>query len=206
MGQQELCNKDDPSVGVGVNSSIALLQERFRQVQKVKKMREERELVKFLSLSSSQHHGLLFNATTNTTTCVLFEPNYSVSTRFFPHGHDQNQFMMMQSPTTTSSSMLRMLPQTCLSLWPTTSSARSSSQDHKKLGGGGVVADEVPALKDLWAAAASADDDHDMTTTSTSISSSSCDSAISLITKLDDYDHHCNSHDSDTDVDTSLHL
>ncbi|KAK2412920.1 hypothetical protein QL285_048064 [Trifolium repens] len=34
-----------------VNSSIALLQERFRQLQRVKEMREKRELLKMLSMS-----------------------------------------------------------------------------------------------------------------------------------------------------------
>ncbi|KAH7533467.1 hypothetical protein FEM48_Zijuj04G0133700 [Ziziphus jujuba var. spinosa] len=42
MGRQN----GDPTM---VNSSIALLQERFRQLQKVKERREERELQKFLS-------------------------------------------------------------------------------------------------------------------------------------------------------------
>ncbi|KAG6594702.1 hypothetical protein SDJN03_11255, partial [Cucurbita argyrosperma subsp. sororia] len=148
-----------------VQSSIALLQERFRQLQKVKEMREERELVRLLSLSNPKKHGL-FN------TCVLFEP--SVAT-------------MMMLPTTTTTTMtatkMLTLPQTSLSLWPT------SPSPGKKLTVGVDV--DVPALMNLWPV--------DSVTTSTS---SSCDSAISLISKLE-HDHES---DSDIDVDTSLHL
>jgi len=143
-----------------VQSSIALLQERFRQLQKVKEMREERELVRLLSLSNPKKHGL-FN------TCVLFEP--SVAT-------------MMMLPTTTTTKMLT-LPQTSLSLWPT------SPSPGKKLAVGVDV--DVPALMNLWPV--------DNVTTSTT---SSCDSAISLISKLE-HDHES---DSNIDVDTSLRL
>ena len=151
-----------------VQSSIALLQERFRQLQKVKEMREERELVRLLSLSNPKKHGL-FN------TCVLFEP--SVAT-------------MMMLPTTTK---MLTLPQTSLSLWPT-----SPSPGKKLTVGVGVGVDvdvdvDVPALMNLWPV--------DNVTTSTS-TSSSCDSGISLISKLE-HDHES---DSDIDVDTSLHL
>ncbi|KAI3741010.1 hypothetical protein L1987_58674 [Smallanthus sonchifolius] len=46
-------------------SSIAMLQERFRQLEKVKEMREERELLKLINSSASNnnhhhHHNLYF--------------------------------------------------------------------------------------------------------------------------------------------------
>ncbi|KAK7299856.1 hypothetical protein RJT34_10684 [Clitoria ternatea] len=47
MGRQD----NDPTT---VNSSIALLQERFRQLEKVKERREGKQLLKLLSSSESQ--------------------------------------------------------------------------------------------------------------------------------------------------------
>ena len=55
----------DPTV---VHSSIALLQERFRQLQRVKEMREERELRKMLAHEpkqlSSNNHTMSYEPTT----------------------------------------------------------------------------------------------------------------------------------------------
>lgn len=150
---------------VVVHSSIALLQERFRQLQKVKEMREERELVRLLSLSNPKKHAS-FN-----TNCVLFDPSVA---RFLSHP----EFMMMLPPTPTT---MLTLPQTSLSLWPT------SPSQGKKLG----VSVDVPPLMNLWP-------------TSDRSSSTCCDSVVSsLISKVDDDDRES---DSDTDVDTSLHL
>ncbi|OVA10624.1 hypothetical protein BVC80_59g2 [Macleaya cordata] len=56
MGKQNT----DPKV---INSSILLLQERFRQLQRVKEMREEREVMKIFSKSetvSQIKHSTLF--------------------------------------------------------------------------------------------------------------------------------------------------
>ncbi|KAJ1400346.1 hypothetical protein SESBI_29553 [Sesbania bispinosa] len=87
----------DPSV---VHSSIALLQERFRQLQRVKEMREKRELLKMLG-TEPKH----FINSIPTMTC---DP-----TRLFFH---HELFIPSKSP-----------PHVCLSLWPTSQEDNSSS-------------------------------------------------------------------------------
>ncbi|WVZ12813.1 hypothetical protein V8G54_017343 [Vigna mungo] len=54
-----------------VRSSIVLLQERFRQLQKVKEMRKKRELLKILTIDPKH-----FNS--NTTTKQFFHPSGSL--------------------------------------------------------------------------------------------------------------------------------
>ncbi|KAI4296024.1 hypothetical protein L6164_036014 [Bauhinia variegata] len=83
----------DPTV-VHSHSSIALLQERFRQLQRVKEMREERELLKLLAETKQTNH----NPTTS------YEP-----TRLFYH------------PELVVPSSSRSPPHVSLTLWPTTS-------------------------------------------------------------------------------------
>lgn len=85
----------DPSV---VNSSIALLQERFRQLQRVKEMREERELMKMHTAPKQQ-----FNSNIPTVTY-----DYE-STRLFSH---PELIVPSRSP-----------PHVSLSLWPTSQSS-----------------------------------------------------------------------------------
>ncbi|CAJ2649408.1 unnamed protein product [Trifolium pratense] len=83
-----------------VNSSIALLQERFRQLQRVKEMREKRELLKMLSNAETKHFN--FNS------CMSHEP---ITTRLFFHPE------LININTSSRSSP----PHVSLSLWPTTS-------------------------------------------------------------------------------------
>ncbi|XP_061344300.1 uncharacterized protein LOC133290249 [Gastrolobium bilobum] len=86
MGRE---SHDDPTV---VHSSIALLQERFRQLQRVKQMREERELKKMLTEPKQ------FNSITTTS---YYEP-----TKMFSHPE-------FNTPSSRSP------PHVSLSLWPT---------------------------------------------------------------------------------------
>ncbi|PON34011.1 hypothetical protein PanWU01x14_347890 [Parasponia andersonii] len=79
-----------------VHSSIALLQERFRELQRVKEMREERELLRMLA----EPHNSTFYKQFNTT------QYYKPATKLAFH-HD----MMFQQRSTA--------PQVSLSLWPT---------------------------------------------------------------------------------------
>ncbi|XP_021887248.1 uncharacterized protein LOC110806629 [Carica papaya] len=51
----------DNSDPIMIQSSIALLQERFRQLQRVKEMREERELLKNLIETKQQTPGMHYN-------------------------------------------------------------------------------------------------------------------------------------------------
>lgn len=53
----ETYNHQNPTTTTtnGTMSSIALLQERFRQLQKMKEMRQEKELIRFLSESSDRY-------------------------------------------------------------------------------------------------------------------------------------------------------
>lgn len=89
----------DPTV---VHSSIALLQERFRQLQRAKEMREERELQKMLT----EVPKLQFNSNSNTNTT----PSTHESTRLFSHPE-----LIMPSSRTRSTTP----PHVSLSLWPT---------------------------------------------------------------------------------------
>ncbi|TKY53942.1 hypothetical protein E2542_SST18348 [Spatholobus suberectus] len=66
----------DPTV---VRSSIVLLQERFRQLQKVKEMRKKRELLKMLTTTEPKH----FNS--NPTTRQFFHPELTFPSRSPPH-------------------------------------------------------------------------------------------------------------------------
>ncbi|CAK9320860.1 unnamed protein product [Citrullus colocynthis] len=163
--------KNDEEASVAVHSSIALLQERFRQLQKMKEMREEREFVKLLSLSQSpKTHSCCSFFFNNTNTCVLFEPSIS---------HPHHELMMMKKKKKeVEPTILTLLPQTSLSL------SLTSSNDQPN--------NNIPTLMDLWP----------LPHTTTTSPTTSCDSAISFITKLNDHEYS----DSDTGVDTSLHL
>ncbi|XP_073227000.1 uncharacterized protein [Cicer arietinum] len=89
-----------------VHSSIALLQERFRQLQRVKEMREKRELLKMLSTSNTDQPKLFnFNFSSNSS-IIHHEP----ITRIFFHPELININSSSLSPNHLS-----------LSLWPTTS-------------------------------------------------------------------------------------
>ncbi|KAJ6300885.1 hypothetical protein OIU76_021648 [Salix suchowensis] len=82
---------NDPIV---IQSSIALLQERFRQLQRVKAMREEKELSKVLAGSPKQ-----------SSPTKQYEP---AASRLFFH---PELILQQRSP-----------PRICLSLWPNTQS------------------------------------------------------------------------------------
>ncbi|KAK7387686.1 hypothetical protein VNO78_22476 [Psophocarpus tetragonolobus] len=63
---------------IGVRSSIVLLQERFRQLQRVKEMRKKRELLKMLA-TDPKH----FNS--NSTTRQFLDPELMIPSRLHPH-------------------------------------------------------------------------------------------------------------------------
>jgi hypothetical protein len=94
----------DPTI---VHSSIALLQERFRQLERVKEMREERELKKMLNETKQ------FNS--NNTITPSYD--YDQSTRLFSSNHE----LIIPSRSSSSSSPP---PHVSLSLWPTTSEVK----------------------------------------------------------------------------------
>ncbi|XP_057440912.1 uncharacterized protein LOC130732918 [Lotus japonicus] len=73
MGRQD----DDPTM---VNSSIALLQERFRQLEKVKQKREGKELVRLLSSSESQRNtsSSMYNPASQQSMGVRLPPHRSI--------------------------------------------------------------------------------------------------------------------------------
>ncbi|CAI8611663.1 unnamed protein product [Vicia faba] len=90
----------DPTM---VHSSISLLQERFKQLQRVKEMREKRELLKMLSNTETKHFN--FNSSSS---IMSHEP----VTRLFFHPELINM---------NTSGSISPTPRVCLSLWPTTS-------------------------------------------------------------------------------------
>ncbi|KAF8031829.1 hypothetical protein BT93_D0902 [Corymbia citriodora subsp. variegata] len=93
---------NDPIV---IQSSIALLQERFRQLQKVKEMREERQILKLLTEPNNKALS---------PTASPPPPSHCEPLGFFFH-HPE---VMMNNIYPTSSSP----PQLSLSLWPSSRS------------------------------------------------------------------------------------
>ncbi|XP_062086825.1 uncharacterized protein LOC133793505 [Humulus lupulus] len=85
-----------------VHSSIALLQERFRELQRVKEMREEKELLRMLSepKNSTYKQFDMKSLTLTSQSQYYYEP----AKLFF-----QPDLVPQQTPT----------PQVSLSLWPT---------------------------------------------------------------------------------------
>ena len=83
-----------------VHSSIALLQERFKELQRVKEMREEREL---LGMLAEPNNGIYKQFNTNN---FIFQPQYYEPAKLFLYHHD----LKIQQRST---------PQVSLSLWPT---------------------------------------------------------------------------------------
>ena len=67
-----------------INSSIALLQERFRQLQRVKEMREERELLKMLS-AEPKHFNSNPTIMTYEPARLFFHPEWTIPSRSPPH-------------------------------------------------------------------------------------------------------------------------
>lgn len=97
MGRES--HNHDPT---SFNSSIALLQERFRQLQRVKEMREEREHQKMLN---EPKQLLNFNTTTMSST----------------YHHNSNNSILSHPELIMPS---RSPPHVSLSLWPTTSQGK----------------------------------------------------------------------------------
>nr|XP_004486548.1 uncharacterized protein LOC101500259 [Cicer arietinum] len=92
-----------------VHSSIQLLQERFRQLERVKEMREKRELKKMLNEPKQQQ---LINSNNIITTT----PTYESTRLFFSSNNDE----LINNPSRSSSSP----PHVSLSLWPTSSQVK----------------------------------------------------------------------------------
>lgn len=114
-----------------VCSSIALLQERFRQVQREKEMREERELLR-TSLSEPNNNNMnkvQFN-NLSTSTNVGYEPS-----RLFFH---PDLFFPRKSITSQKVS---------LSLWPSFGCDFEDEDEHRYYFCSGV---EKPVFKTLW--------------------------------------------------------
>ncbi|MED6114433.1 hypothetical protein PIB30_080162 [Stylosanthes scabra] len=137
MGRQD----NDPTI---VNSSIALLQERFRQLEKVKEKREGKELLKLLSSSSETHdpRGAFSSAQNQQASSQrnnsTLQPRLMVPSHSRPGFHDDslslglnlnskqgyydhNYTMKSSSPSSSSSSSY--------SLWSSPQGASSSSRN-----------------------------------------------------------------------------
>ena len=103
-----------------VSSSIALLQERFRQLQKVKERREEKELMKMLSEServSPKGH---------------FDPsNFPLQSNLnLPHRptHQDQSLSLGLDLQSKQSDLCALSSQPLTSLWPNTTATASSSK------------------------------------------------------------------------------
>ncbi|XVF71763.1 hypothetical protein PTKIN_Ptkin12aG0065100 [Pterospermum kingtungense] len=110
----------DPTV---VSSSIALLQERFRQLQKVREKREERELLKLFS-ESERGHSPTMRYDPNRLSMVT-PPPYRQALH-----HDQDSLALglnSQSWQTDFRSAMAIPASTASSLWPNNSTATTSS-------------------------------------------------------------------------------
>lgn len=111
-----------------VHSSIALLQERFRQLQRVKEMREERELLRILSEPSCSNKQYFINLTNPTVT------NYEPGRFVF---HSDVFFPQRSSP---------IAPQVSLSLRPALQSSAFEADDQYYCSS----SDQTPLLMKLW--------------------------------------------------------
>ncbi|XP_054800523.1 uncharacterized protein LOC129304762 [Prosopis cineraria] len=157
MGRES--HSHDPTV---VHSSIALLQERFRQLQRVKEMREEKELLRVLT-SEPKHFVGNNSKPSMTTTCDL--PPKTMSFSYRPELTLVPSTRTLPSPPPPHSHV-------SLSLWPSSSSSLPEPP-RETLSAVTFLEPETPsASMTLW--------------------------------KNNTYD--CDGSDSDSGVDTSLHL
>lgn len=93
-----------------VNSSIALLQERFRQLEKVKERREGKQLLKLLSSGTTSSSSSMHNPTSqDSQQPKLFTPHkptlhdsLSLGLNFTNKQGDHNTMKMKPSPSSSS--------------------------------------------------------------------------------------------------------
>ncbi|KAL6281904.1 hypothetical protein ACE6H2_012833 [Prunus campanulata] len=141
-----------------IHSSIALLQERFRQLQRVKEMREEREILRMLALCDSEpkHKQLMMMNTSNPIPTVHNKP--AAERLFFhpdhhdliqPHGHGSSESGIS------------------LSLWPALQSNHEDYILYRSI--------ETPLLINLWP---SVRDTPSLDTYSNKFQGSDCDSDV----------------------------
>ncbi|PON80707.1 hypothetical protein PanWU01x14_002630 [Parasponia andersonii] len=104
-----------------VSSSIALLQERFRQLQKVKERREEKELMKMLSESEKVSPKGHFDPSN-----LPFQSNMNLPQR--PTSQDDQSLSLGLDLQSKQSDVYTFRSQPLTSLWPNTSAAASSSK------------------------------------------------------------------------------
>ncbi|CAN1121114.1 hypothetical protein LINPERPRIM_LOCUS1988 [Linum perenne] len=81
-----------------VNSSIALLQERFKELQRVKEKRQEKELLKLFSESSERH----INTASPPTPSSSSSPSPSSSKHFDPSSYDDHMSIFLNHRSTPS--------------------------------------------------------------------------------------------------------
>ncbi|KAL1320386.1 hypothetical protein HN51_065111 [Arachis hypogaea] len=117
MGRESHNNNNHSTVAR--HSSIALLQERFRQLQRVKEMRQERELRKLMltteSINNNKH--LFISPIHNNHNYVSAAATTSSRTR----------------SSSSRSSSPSPPPHVSLSLWPTTTTSQEEEdQDHRR--------------------------------------------------------------------------
>ncbi|KAL3323373.1 hypothetical protein AABB24_037816 [Solanum stoloniferum] len=93
---------------MAICSSIALLQERFKQLERVKEMRQEKELLKMLSHSYDQYH--------HPSITMPMHNNNNIDRDHHHHYQSLNNNKLFSPKNPESSSQLS------LSLWPETHS------------------------------------------------------------------------------------
>lgn len=151
--------RDEQDSSTVINrSSIALLQERFRQLERVKEMREQREHMRLLAEPKHEQHDLHLNLTNPTTNMHYYDQQPS---RLFFHSE---LVFQPRSP-----------PQVSLSIWPPSHSKHAGYTTESS--GAATL-----SLRSSWLP-----NDH---------------TPSSVLTSLNSF----KDSDSDSDVDTSLHL
>lgn len=142
-----------------IHSSIALLQERFRQLQRVKAMREEREILRMLALCDSEpkHKQLLMMM--NTSNPIPTVHNKPGAERLFFHP-DHHDLIQPHGHGSSESGI-------SVSLWP---ALQSKHEDYIL-----YRSTETPLLINLWP---SVTDTPSLDTCSNKFQGSDCDSDV----------------------------
>ncbi|CAN1121113.1 hypothetical protein LINPERPRIM_LOCUS1988 [Linum perenne] len=115
-----------------VNSSIALLQERFKELQRVKEKRQEKELLKLFSESSERH----INTASPPTPSSSSSPSPSSSKHFDPSSYDDHMSIFLNHRSTPSPPrpLIRGVKNNQASLWASSRASSPSSSSRTSFG------------------------------------------------------------------------
>ncbi|KAI3456562.1 hypothetical protein Pfo_013225 [Paulownia fortunei] len=120
---KKMVREADHSSGVTL-SLISLLQERFRQLQKMKELRKEKELLRMLSESerysppATHNYELCSKEFSGSTRFLPPKPNCQLSLSLWPDSHIKHAGspgMMMEAPSNLSKSWFTDAPLVCTS-------------------------------------------------------------------------------------------